>query len=338
MPRKYMDALYQRARIDDVAKSRDEFMRTLWDMDLRFKIMDKYEGLVHVLTPSGPTLERNAGLKDAAYLAQIYNDEMAELVARYPDRFVAAVACLPLNNIEATLQEIDRAVNELGFKGILINTPINGQPIDLPELMPIYEIMSKHDLPIWIHPRRDATVPDYITEDRSRYGISHCFGWPFETSIAMARIVFSGILDKYPNLKFITHHCGAMVPYLAARIEGSYDWYEVALQARHKQNLTKPPIEYFRMFYNDTAIYGNMTGLMCAYAFFGTERLLFGTDFPYDVELGDKYTRETIAAINSMDIPDIDKKKIFAENAKMLLHLGVLVEMRVKQQEVTKWE
>jgi len=321
MPRKYMDAIYQRAGINDVAKSRDEFMRTLWDMNLRFEIMDKYEGLVHVLTPSGPTLERNASPKDAAYLAQMYNDEMAELVARYPDRFVAAVACLPLNDMDATLKETDRAISQLGFKGILINTPINGKPIDLPELMPIYELMSNYGLPIWIHPRRDA-VPDYINEDKSKYGISHCFGWPFETSMAMARIVFSGILDKYPNLKFITHHCGAMVPYLAARIEGSYDWYEVALGAKYK-NLARPPIEYFRMFYNDTAIYGNTPGLMCAYAFFGVEHLLFGTDFPYDVELGDKYTRDTLAAINDMGIPDIDKKKIFAENAKMLLQLNI---------------
>jgi len=110
--------------------------------------------------------------------------------------------------------------------------------------------------------------------------IFHIFGWPYETSAAMTRLVFSGILERYPNLKFITHHCGAMVPYLEQRIIGAYDHAEILRGARYKQGLAKPPIEYFRMFYYDTAIYGSTPGLMCAYAFCGADHMLFGTNMP----------------------------------------------------------
>jgi len=308
-----MDAFNKRARGKYVTFVKFP-LTTLWDMDMRIEIMNKFEGLVQVLTPTGPCLERDASPDDAAYLAKIYNDEMAELVLKYPDKFVAAVACLPLNNIDATLREIDRAINELGFKGINMNTPINGQPLDLPDFTPIYERMSDYNLPIWIHPTRHYSVPDYVGEDESKYALFHIFGWPYETSIGMARLVCSGILEKYPNLKFITHHAGAMIPFCAGRIHtlGGEPHFKV-----------KHPIEYFRMFYNDTALNGNTPGLMCDHAFFGTEHLFFGTDMPYGPGLGERYTRLNIDAIEGMSISDCDKRKIFEENAKVLLRLDV---------------
>jgi len=292
------------------------------NIDRRIEIIDKFAGLVQVLTPTGHTLERYAHPDDAAYLAKLYNDEMAELVLKYSDKFMASVACLPLNNIDVTLREIDRAINELGFKGILMNTPINGQPLDLPDLMPIYDSMSNYDLPIWIHPTRLSSVADYVNEDKSKYGLFHVFGWPYETSIAMGRLVCSGILEKYPNLKFITHHAGAMIPFFAdriSRVEYSFDHIKTGGEPPFK---VKPPIEYFRMFYNDTALYGNTPGLMCAHAFFGTEHLLFGTDAPYGPELGERFIRQTIDAIEGMSISESDTGRIFEENAKVLLHLG----------------
>jgi len=294
-------------------------------MDKRLQIMDKYPGLVQVLVPSGPPLELVAQPEEADELARLYNDEMAELIARYPDRFIAAVACLPMNNIDAALEETRRAIDKLGFKGVFVQTPIfNGpqitKPIDLPELMPLYEMMSSYNLPIWLHPFRLPSFADYNTEDESKYAIYHIFGWPYDTTVAMARLVFSGTLERYPNLKFITHHCGAMVPYFADRITGIYEFYEISLKTK-MTNLNRAPIEYFRMFYNDTAIYGNTPGLMCAHAFFGVDRILFGTDLPYGTELGNKYVRDTIHAIDQMTVPDSEKQKIFVDNAKALLGL-----------------
>ena len=151
--------------------------------------------------------------------------------------------------------------------------------------------------------------------------IFHIFGWPYETAAAMTRLVFSGTLERYPNLKFITHHCGGMVPYLEQRMIGAYDHAEMLRGAKYKQGLTKAPIEYFKMFYYDTALYGSTAALMCGYAFCGADHMLFATDMPYDSELGDRYIRQTIASIEQMDIGEPEKRKIFEDNARRLLRL-----------------
>lgn len=323
LPLKYKEALYEAAPPDFYLQNVVDSLPTLFNLDHRFRIMDKFEGLMQVLTLSSPPVEQIANPEKAMDLAKLANDEMAELVLKYPDRFVAAVACLPMNNMDAALQEVDRAINDLKFRGVQIFTPINDKPLDSPEFMPLYEKMSQYNLPIWIHPERTADYTDYRTENRSRYMIFSNFGWPYETTVAMTRLVFSGVLEKYPNLKIITHHCGGMVPYLVERIIGSYDHAEMLRGARYKQGLTKAPIEYFKMFYYDTAIYGNTPGLMCAHAFCGAEQMLFGTDMPYDSQFGERYTRQTIQAIEQMDISDSDKKRIFEDNAKELLRLPI---------------
>jgi hypothetical protein len=95
------------------------------------------------------------------------------------------------------------------------------------------------------------------------------FGWPYETSVAMTRLVFSGIFEKFPNLKVMSHHAGGMIPYFAKRIQISNDFNEMRLGYRYEEHLTKSPLEYFRMFYKDTAVYGNTSALMCTYDFCG---------------------------------------------------------------------
>ena len=330
-PRKYLDELLKVVETHHkhlLTRFRViESTRSLWNLDERFRVMDKYEDLVQVLVPTGPPVELLAQPKDVTRLVKLYNDEIAELVQKYPDRFIAAVACLPLNDVDAALEEAQRAITDLGFKGILVDSPIydnsseKTKPIDLPEYMPLYEMMSTYDLPIWIHPRRESSVSDYTTEKESKYFIFHCFGWPYETTVAMARLVFSGVLETYPALKLITHHCGAMIPFFADRIERLYGYMWAHGQKGFMEKLRRPPIEYFRQFYNDTALYGNTAGLMCGYAFFGIDHLLFGTDMPYDAEQGDQFTRETIQAVKQMNISDLEKEKIFNGNALDLLNL-----------------
>ncbi len=321
LPMNYREALYKVAPPNFYLKSSIDATLTLFDLETRFRIMDKYEGLMQVLTLSSPPVETVADSQEAVDLAKLANDEMAELVLKYPDRFVAAVACLPMDNIDAALSEIDRAINDLKFRGVQIYTPVNDKPLDLPEFMPLYEKMSQYNLPIWLHPKRGSDYADYRTENRSMYRIYSLFGWPYETAVAMTRLVFSGVLERYPNLKIITHHCGAMVPYFEQRIVGLYDLMETRRGENYKHGLAKAPIEYFKMFYNDTAIYGSTPALMCAYAFFGADQLLFGTDMPFDNQLGDRYTKETIHSIERMDIPDLEKRKIFEDNARRVLNL-----------------
>jgi predicted TIM-barrel fold metal-dependent hydrolase len=324
LPMKYKEALYKTADSKFNLQNVIETLPTLYDLGHRFRVMDKFEGLMHVLTLSAPAVEEFAGPDKSPDLAKMVNDEMAELVMKHPDRFVAAIACLPMNNVDATLTEIDRAIKDLKFRGIQINTPVDDKPLDSPEFMPIYEKMARYNLPVIIHPMRTADFADYRTEKRSKYMIFHVFGWPYETAAAITRLVFSGVFDKYPNLKFITHHCGGMVPFLEERIKGAYDHAEMLRGARYKEGLTRAPIEYFKTgFYYDTAIYGNTAALMCGLAFCGVEHMVFGTDLPYDSQLGERYTRQTIEAIEKMDIGDAEKRMIFEENAKRLLRLPI---------------
>lgn len=321
IPQKYKDALYNFVSSKFNLQTVIETLPTLYDMEHRFRLMDKFDGLMHVLTLSSPAVEEFADSEKSVDFARMANDGMAELLLKYPDRFAAAVACLPMNNMDAALEEADRAIKDLKFRGVQINTPIEGKPLDSPEFMPLYEKMARYNLPIWIHPMRTVDYPDYKTEKTSRFMIFHIFGWPYETAAAMTRLVFSGVLDKYPDLKFVTHHCGGMVPYLEERIIGAYDHAEVLRRAKYKDGLTKAPIDYFKMFYYDTSLYGNSPALMNGFSFCGAEHMLFGTDFPYDSQFGERYTRQTIEAVERMDIEALDKKKIFEDNAKKLLRL-----------------
>ena len=295
----------------------------LYDMDARFRIMDRYPGLVQVITPSWPSVELVAPSRSVD-LAKALNDEMADLVTRYPDRFPAGVACLPMNDMDAALKETDRAINDLRLRGVLIYTPINDKPLDLPEFIPLYEKMAGYNLPILIHPMRNPDYADYRTEHESKYRLYNTFGWPYETTAAMTRLIFSGILERYPNVKFVTHHCGGMVPFFSERIKQFQDLGEMRWGQKYFQGLTKAPIDYYKMFYADTALYGGTSALMCGYDFFGADHLLFGIDMPLgDIEFGNRNYRQTINAIEAMDISDEDRSKIYEENARKLYRLPI---------------
>jgi predicted TIM-barrel fold metal-dependent hydrolase len=284
--------------------------------------MDQFKDLVHILTIAGPNVESITRPEDAVELSRIANDEMAELVAKYPDRFVGAVASLPMTDVDAALREADRAIRELNFRGVEIFTDINGKPVDSPEFLPLYEKMEQYGLPVLLHPRRENLKVDYAGEKISKYLIYTNFGWPYESSVAMARIAFSGIFHKCPGLKVLTHHAGGMVPFFAGRIDLSHDFNRIRMGYQYDPPLQKAPLDYYRMFYCDTAIQGNTPALMCAYAFFGVNHMLFATDMPYDDQLGERATRVTIQGIEEMDIPASHKKMIFEDNARSLFRLA----------------
>lgn len=317
-PVKYKEALFK--LVPSVQNSPLGAIPMLWDLDARFRVMDKYEDLVQVLTLAAPPIEDIADSEKAVDLVKLANDEMAEIIMRYPDRFVGAAVALPMNNIDARLRELDRAITDLNFRGVQVFTPVNDKPLDSPEFVPLYEEMSKYDLPIWLHPWRNNDYADYRTEERSKYSVFSLFGWPFETTVAMTRLIFSGVFEKWPNLKIITHHCGGMVAFFETRITAFYEKHTKVMG--QKYGLTKAPIEYFKMFYNDTALYGGTPQLMLANTFFGANHLLFGTDMPLgDSQLGLRNTGRTIEAIEKMDISSLEKQNIFETNARKLLQL-----------------
>ena len=299
----------------------------LFDMKARFEVMNAFGPLAQVLTVGPvPPLEAFAPPKRAVELARLANDEMAALVNTYPDRFVAAIALLPMNDVDAALTEADRAVKELGFRGVYVHSNINGKPLDAPEFLPLFEKMAAYDLPIYIHPWRGNDVPEYSTESESKYAIASTFGWPYETTAAMTRIVFSGLLEKLPGLKIVTHHLGGMVSFYQQRIVQHYGQFHSAYHeyTDYVRSLTKRPIDYFKMFYADTAIHGNTPALMLAYDFWGAERIVFAADMPLgDPAFGSGSYAQTIAAIEAMDIVEAEKQLIFRGNVSRLLKLDV---------------
>lgn len=304
MTPRVQEGLNQKARDLRYATQTPLTAPALFDLEVRFRDMDQFDGLTQVINVNAP-VEYIVSPEDAVDLCKLANDEMAELVSKYPDRFVAAIACLPLNNIDAALVETDRAIEHLNFKGIRIHTSINSRPLDSPEFMDLYRKMESFDLPIWIHPVKDMDVPDYPGEGHSRYGMNYMLGWPYETSMAMVRLAASGVLKTFPKLKLITHHCGGMIPMFSNRL--------TAMLPRGEFN----PEESLKMFYGDTVVHGSTAALMCGYSFFGAEHLLFGTDYPS----GGGGIGVNIDAIRRMDIPQSDKERIFLTNAEQLLHL-----------------
>jgi predicted TIM-barrel fold metal-dependent hydrolase len=272
--------------------------RAVTDLNIRFRRMNRHPDVLQMLTIANVPLEKYVGPKDAIELARMANDELADLVTEHPDRFYGAAACLPMNDVDAALEEADRAIRQLRLRGVQIFSRINGEPLDAPQFRPLYKKMAEYDLPIWIHPTTNDTLDDDV-------GV---FTWPFETTCAMYRLVKSGVFTEYPGIKFIVHHAGAMLPSFGERAK----WImSMAIDPRIHGD--------FRKFYVDTALYGSTPGLMCAYAYYGADHMLFGTDAP----LGPNMVDETIASIGRMSISDGDKEKILKRNAVDLFRLAI---------------
>ena len=297
----------------------------LVDLELRLRIMDRYEGYAQVLTLASPPIEIIAGPDRSPELARLANDSMAEIVDRHPERFLGFVASLPMNDPDASVAEIDRAIGQLHATGVQIFSNVNGRALDGPEFAPVFARMAQHRLPIWLHPTRTPAAADYAGEPRSKYDLWWAFGWPYETTIAMGRLVFSGLFDRHPDLAVITHHLGAMLPYFEMRAAGGLDQLgtrtEDADDAVALTRLERRPFDYFKMFYGDTAVFGSTPALECGLAFFGVDRVLFGTDMPFDPEQGPGFIRDTIGALDRVRASAEDKVKIYEGNARRMLRL-----------------
>ena len=326
MPRAYLDLVKQHSKEPGMVK-RMTSIRMLWDMEHRVEMLrEKFRDVQQVLTLGLPSPELLGDAAHSPEYARVANDGMAEMCRQWPKEFPAFVASLPMNNPRAALDEMDRAINQLGACGIQIITSVAGRPLDEPDFFPIFERMANHhDRPIWMHPARPASRADYPGEPKSKYEIWQVLGWPFETSVAMARMVFSGLLEKLPKLRIITHHCGGMIPYFAGRAETL--WAQLGSRSAEGdetevlKRLSKPPIEYFKMFYGDTVLGGAAAPLACGIAFFGIDKIVFASDCPFDPEGGPMFIREGIRSIEELGLPEGDKRKIYFGNAQRLLKL-----------------
>jgi predicted TIM-barrel fold metal-dependent hydrolase len=307
---------------------RSRNLPTMYDLDARFRMMDQIINesgdYRQIISLASPPIESFAGAEASPALARIANDGMAELVSRYPDRFPAFVAALSMNHPDAAAKELDRALTDLGALGVQLYSNAAGKPLDAPEFAPLFDELARRDKAIWLHPARAGNFPDYLTEERSKYEIWWTFGWPYETSVAMARLVFSGLFDRHPNLKIITHHMGAMIPYFEGRV--GYGWDQLGLRTSDEdygallKSLKKRPLDYFKMFYADTALFGALAATKCGLDFFGVDRVLFASDTPFEPTPG-LYIRETIGVIEELGLSPVDQQKVYKGNAERILNL-----------------
>jgi predicted TIM-barrel fold metal-dependent hydrolase len=281
-------------------------MTTLFDLDARFRLMDRFAPYRQLLTLSMPPIEELVPAGEAAETARIANDGLAALAAGHPDRFVGWVASLSLLDPDAAIREAQRAAS-LGARGVQIPTHILGRPLDDPDFVPVFDAIAALGWAIWLHPVRGPDVPDYRGETASRHEIWWCFGWPYDSSAAMARLVFSGLFDRHPGLRVVTHHMGAMIPYFAGRIRQGWGRDMGSRTPSAEASLLGPrlarePIAYFREFFADTALSGEVGAMRCGLDFFGAQRVMFASDFPFDAEGGAYLVRETLAGLDALGL------------------------------------
>jgi aminocarboxymuconate-semialdehyde decarboxylase len=325
LPKTYFDKMIEVAPKGKDMHKRVRNIPSIVDLNERFRMMDLFDEYVQVVCLASPPIEVFGPPPISTEMAKLANEGMTELVQKYPNRFAGFVASLPMNDPDGLLKEANRAIKDLGAVGVQVFTNVLGRPLTRPETAPLFDLMAKLDRPIWIHPARGADFPDYREEPKSHYEIWFVFGWPYETSVAMAHLVFTGLFDRLPNIKIITHHLGGMIPYFEGRVGSSWDQlgtrtsdedYTLVLR-----KLKKGPIDYFRLFYADTALFGAKNATVCGLKFFGPERILFGSDMPFDPEKGTAYIRWTTEIIDGLDISPAERQAIYEGNARRLLKL-----------------
>lgn len=298
---------------------RSEAQPAMTDLDARFAIMDRHDEYRQILSLGSPPLELVAFPEQQIELARIGTDSQAELCRKHPDRFPGFIATPPMGaGIDAILEAARYAVEDAGACGIQIYSHVNGRALDDAEFVPFFDYMAKADLPVWIHPARGASFADYKTEDKSKYEIWWTIGWPYETSAVMMRLVYSKLFDRLPGLKIITHHGGGMIPFFEGRFGPGND----VLGARTsdedyvslRAELKRRPLDYFRMFKADTATFGTVGSIRMALDFFGQDNVVFASDAPFDPEGGAMFIRETIRALDQLDISDSVRAAIYHGN------------------------
>src|SRR5215216_1262018 len=324
-PKRFFDKMLEVAGdLSDIGKRMRE-VPAVHDLDVRLRIIDSFDDYAQVQSLGMPPLDilskGNAALE--LELARIANDSQAELVARHPDRFPAFIAAVPMSTADAGAAEAERAIKQLGAIGIQIHSNVRGEPLDRPRFNPLFAAMHRLGMPIWLHPVRGANHPDYLDEKKSLYEIWWAFGWPYETSVAMARLVFSKMFDRYAGLKVIAHHLGAMVPYMEGRVGPGWDQLGARTSDEDyvalRNSLKKRPLDYFKQdFYADSAVFTSDAATELGMKFYPLEKIVFASDCPFDPEKGTMYIRETLRIIDKLDLTKEQRNQVYHGNLERI--------------------
>jgi aminocarboxymuconate-semialdehyde decarboxylase len=255
---------------------------------------------VVTLTSPGTHIEQP---KRAAELARLVNDAFARIVSQRRVRFTA-LAALPLNHPATSVAEFERATGELGFRGALLFSNVNGVALADERYWPLYERASDRKAILFIHPIHPVGV-----EAMTDYWLMPLVGFPADTTLAAAKLVFSGVARRFPGIRWVLAHLGGAIPYLAERLDRGYEAFEEC-----RRHIDRPPSSYLREFYYDTVNF-DPGALRLAIEFAGVEHIVAGSDYPHQIGSLERM-RESIEALS---LAPGEKSRIFTENAQKLL-------------------
>ena len=292
-----------------------------WDYDRRIEHLDEF-GIDKQIVALGaphfwPGIQEYATEETIQSLVEQANDEIRKVADTHPDRFIP-VGTLPVLN-DSLIEEAERCLDDLDMAGLQIYSNYDGKPVDTEELLPVYELAEKRDIPIWIHPQVH-NWHDWTYE----WGIDLALGWLFDTSLSLVRLVLSGLMERHEELNIITHHGGGLTPSYLERLklffyeEGTFGETPELFEGGYEE-LTKPIEEYYSRFYYDTVLYGSVPALKTVYEVFGADQMIFATDYPYGGHEGADFMSSNIKAMEELNIPQEEKDKINNENFQSLI-------------------
>lgn len=284
------------------------YKENFFDIHRRIALLDEAGVEFQALT-MGPPMVYWADPELGLRLCQIMNDEISLLIQQFPKRFFG-FAALPLQDTRRSLDELKRAHQTLGLRGVQMGTNIQGKPLDHPDLWPVYEQIEALDWPIFIHPVNPLGQPEIHD-----YRLDLMIAFPFDTTLAAARLILGGVMERFPGLKICFAHLGGALPFLKERFD--IGWRTRNLFPGKRTVISKPPSEYIKLFYLDVVSCAD-PALLCALACVGADHLVLGSDSPFAV--GD--LKKSIELVQKFSfITEEDKEKILFKNAAKLLKL-----------------
>jgi aminocarboxymuconate-semialdehyde decarboxylase len=274
------------------------------DIDFRAGVLSSAGVDKQIITFTTPGVHIESPARSVE-LARMVNDKFAEIVNKRGDRF-AALATLPLNNPAASAAELERAFKDLGFRGAGLFSNVNGVALSDRRFWPLYEKADRLDAVFFIHPSWPVGV-----EAMTEYWLMPLVGFTYDTTLAAAKLVFSGVTERFPRIQWVLAHLGGAIPYLAERLDRGYSAFREC-----REHIRKPPSEYLKEFYFDTVNF-DPSALRLAIDFAGVDHLVAGSDYPHQIGSLEKM----VSSIKGLDLSETEKAGILAENAARLLRL-----------------
>jgi aminocarboxymuconate-semialdehyde decarboxylase len=272
------------------------------DIDVRQRVLEEEKIDIQVLTFTSPGVHVHPPGRAVVY-ARLVNDALAGIVWERSGRFTS-LATLPLNDPAASVGELERAMDALGFPGVMVFGNVNGVALSDRRYEPLWAQAHARNAVCYIHPTHPLGV-----EAMGEYWLMPLVGFPFDTTLAAASLVFSGVVQRYPNIRWVLGHLGGAIPYLAERLDRGYRAFPTC-----RANISRPPTDYLRAFYFDTVNF-DVAALRFAIDFAGVDHILAGSDFPHQIGS----LRLMVESIRSLGLPDAETAKILGGNAERLL-------------------